>query len=98
MGLRTCLLAFVLCTCGYELAAQPTAASVDKQIEELRMARAQVKLKRDLASRSADRLLTEDWLGYQRELAKEERLDKELEEIDEKIKILEDERRKLPYT
>jgi hypothetical protein len=65
------------------------AESIDTQIEELKKQRRQCQLQANLAKRTSDRLMTQDFLAYRRELQKEEMMEERIQQIDKEIQELE---------
>jgi hypothetical protein len=98
------LLSMLVCTSAYASpvkiivvndSASTEIAAIDQKIAALQVKRSQARLNRDMANRNADRLLTQDWLGYRRQLALSAQYDRELEQIDAKIAELNKQKQQL---
>jgi hypothetical protein len=84
----------LLCLCSGGLlfgdeAAPASSQPIDVQIAELKEQRKVCKLQAELASRNADRLMTQDWLSYKREIQRQAVMEERIGQIDEEIKELE---------
>lgn len=78
------------------LADQPTAGAqstltipIEQKIQRLKKERDLLRQEIYLAGQKADQLIDQDWLGYRQALARQERAQAKLKEIDAEIKSLE---------
>lgn len=81
-----CMASF-LPLCAYADNAQ--AASLDKQISQLKAERTQAKRQAYMAGSSADQFLGQSWTEYQRAIIKQEAYEHRVQELDKQIAELE---------
>lgn len=92
---------FILIGCfavifGALFATTPTdAEKLDQEIQEYKQARDQIKMKADIASRNADRMMTENWVEYRLEIERQDDLQSQIEALDSKIASLEKQKQEL---
>lgn len=68
---------------------------LDQEIQEFKTARDQIKMKADIASRNADRMMTENWVEYRHEIERQDDLQSQIEALDSKIASLEKQKQDL---
>jgi len=84
------IIPFLLFALTFLFSSQIFAESdIDSKITEYKQARNQAKLRAEIASRDADRLMTLDWLGYRQALDRQDYFEKQVKELDAKIAELE---------
>lgn len=85
-----------LLSCFVCLAASLNSAEpdLDQKIAELKSEREQARIHARIAANDADRLLTRDWLGYQRALTREEHYQEEMQTLSKQIDALEKQKEK----
>lgn len=66
-----------------------TTQELDKELQALKSSRDAMQLKADTAARSADRIMTEDWMEYRHEIERQEELQRKIVELDKQIGDLE---------
>jgi len=72
-----------------QAATSPEGAKIDQEIQEFTKARDETKMKVEIVSRNADRMMTQNWVEYRHEIAREESLQNDLQALDTKIAELE---------
>ncbi len=70
-------------------------ADIDIQIKKLQREKKEALTRARFLSREADRVITQDWIGYRRYIIQEDRFREEAKEADAKIKVLEARKAKL---
>lgn len=68
--------------------------SIEKEINDYKLERDGLQMKADLAGKTADRIMQQDWMEYRQELMRQEKYLQQVSELDEKIAELEKQKRK----
>lgn len=67
-------------------------AELESELAQFKTFRNETKMKADIAGRNADRMMTENWVEYRREIQRQEALEQDLDLLDAKISELESQR------